>query len=112
MQPSIRTSIGFLLVGLLGVLVGAVIVACVPGKILNTGSTQSYTTASAAPLHTSGDPDLEQRIINAVKSAEPSVVLIKSTVHGVQQFPFQNDPFFRRCFGDQMPPTRLYSQPA
>jgi len=102
-------SLGFLLVGLLGVLVGAVIVACVPGRILNTESNQAYT-ASASPLHGSADPDLEQRIIAAVKNAEPSVVLIKSTVHGVQQFPFSNDPFFRQFFGDQMPQSRPYTQ--
>src|SRR5579859_1424423 len=110
MQPSTRTSIGFLLVGLLGVLVGAVIVACVPGKILNNSSTDQSYTASASAIHNTGDPDLEQRIIAAVKNAEPSVVLIKSTVHGVQQFPFMNDPFFRQFFGDQMPQNRPYTQ--
>ncbi len=110
MQSSTRTSIGFLLVGLLGVLVGAVIVACVPGKILNTTADTSYSAASASPLHAAGSPDLEQRIIAAVKNAEPSVVLIKSTVHGVQQFPFMNDPFFRQFFGGQMPQNRPYTQ--
>ena len=104
-----RTSLGFLLVGLLGVLVGAFIVACVPGKILNSDPAQ-YTAASASPLHGTNSPDLEQRIIAAVKNAEPSVVLIKSTVHGVQQFPFSQDPFFRQFFGDQMPQNRPYTQ--
>ncbi len=110
MQSPTRTSIGFFLVGILGVLVGALIVACVPGKILNNAATQSDTVAAASPLHVAGDPDLEQRIIAAVKSAEPSVVLIKSTVHGVQQFPFYNDPFFRQFFGDQLPQNRPYTQ--
>lgn len=100
MQSNTRTSIGFLLIGLLGVLVGAVIVACVPGKILSTSAAQP-NVASAAPLHgMAGDADLEQRIIAAVHNAEPSVVLIKSTVHGVQQLPFMNDPFFRQFFGN------------
>lgn len=110
MQSSTRTSIGFLLVGLLGVLVGALIVACVPGKILNSGTDTSYNAASASPLHGAAAPDLEQRIIAAVKNAEPSVVLIKATVHGVQQFPFSNDPFFRQFFGNQMPQNRPYTQ--
>jgi serine protease Do len=110
MQPAMRTSLGFLLVGVLGVLVGAIIVACVPGKMFNNAATQSDTAASASPLHAAGDPDLEQRIIAAVKNAEPSVVLIKSTVHGVQQFPFMNDPFFRQFFGGQMPQNRPYTQ--
>lgn len=95
---------------MLGVLVGALIVACVPGRIFNTANSQQFTPASASPLHVSGDPDVEQRIIAAVKNAEPSVVLIKSTVHGVQQFPFSNDPFFRQFFGDQLPPNRPYTQ--
>jgi len=110
MQSSTRTSLGFLLVGILGVLVGAFIVACVPGKILNTASDPSYSSAAASPLHGAADPDLEQRIIAAVKNAEPSVVLIKSTVHGVQQFPFSQDPFFRQFFGNQMPQNRPYTQ--
>ena len=112
MQQSTRTSIGYLLIGLLGVFVGAVIVACVPGKLLNNGTTASYSAASAAPLHVPsvGDPDLEQRIIASVKNSEPSVVLIKSTVHGVQQFPFGNDPFFRQFFGNQVPQAQPYTQ--
>jgi serine protease Do len=110
MQSTTRTSLGFLLVGILGVLVGAAIVACVPGKILNSNTAQSYNAASAAPLHGAADPDLEQRIIAAVKNSEPSVVLIKSTVHGVQQFPYMNDPFFRQFFGDQVPQNRPYTQ--
>ena len=110
MQSATRTSLGFLLIGILGVLVGATIVACVPGKMFNNATTQSDTAAAASPLHVAGDPDLEQRIIAAVKNAEPSVVLIKSTVHGVQQFPFMNDPFFRQFFGDQMPQNRPYTQ--
>ena len=74
MQPSTRTSIGFLLVGLLGVLVGAVIVACVPGKILNNSSTDQSYTASASAIHNTGDPDLEQRCKEA-SPARPGGVL-------------------------------------
>jgi serine protease Do len=106
-----RTALGFLLIGMLGVFVGALIVACMPGKVLSTSATRAYGTADAAALH-SGDPtDLEQRIIAAVKNTEPSVVLIKSTVHGVQQMPpFMNDPFFRQFFGNQMPQSQPYTQ--
>src|SRR5579863_4668268 len=78
MQSQTRTSIGFLLVGLLGVLVGALIVACVPGKLLNSGAAVQSYTASASPVRNADPGDLEQRIIAAVKNAEPSVVLIKS----------------------------------
>jgi len=113
MQSSTRTSIGFLLTGLLGVLVGAVLVACVSGKVLNASGSAAatYGAASAAPLHIGGaDPDIEQRIIAAVKNTDPSVVLIKSTVHGVQQLPFGNDPFFRQFFGNQFPQSQPYTQ--
>jgi serine protease Do len=43
--------------------------------------------------------------------SEPSVVLIKTTVHGVQQIcnPFQNDPFFRQFFGDQGPQSQPFN---
>jgi serine protease Do len=111
MQSNMRISLGFLLVGLLGVLVGAVIVACVPGKLLNSSASQTYGAASAAPLRgIAGDPDLEQRIISAVHNSEPSVVLIKSTVHGVQQFPGMSDPFFRQFFGNQAPEGQPYTE--
>jgi serine protease Do len=111
MQPNTKTSLGFLSVGILGVFVGALIVACMPGKVLNQSAAQTYSTARASALHDANDPDLEQRMINAVKSTEPSVVLIKSTVHGVQQLPpYMNDPFFRQFFGGQMPPNQPYTQ--
>ena len=99
MASQTRTSLGFLLTGVLGVLIGALIVACGSGKLLGAGATQTSNVAAAASLHSVVNPDLEQRIISAVKQAEPSVVLIKSTVHGVQQYPFSNDPFFKQFFG-------------
>jgi serine protease Do len=103
MASQLRTSIGFLLTGILGVLVGALIVACASGKILGSSAAQNQNVASAAALHQNLNPDIEQRIIEAVKQSEPSVVLIKSTVHGVQQFynPFGQDPFFKQFFGPQ-----------
>lgn len=103
MASQMRTSIGFLLTGILGVLVGALIVACASGKILGSNPVQNQNVAAAASLHPNLNPDIEQRIIEAVKQAEPSVVLIKSTVHGVQQFynPFGQDPFFKQFFGPQ-----------
>jgi S1-C subfamily serine protease len=93
------------------VLVGAFIITFVAPKLVH--SQQAAATidiASAAPLEQINSGDLEQRIISVVKQTEPSVVLIKATVHGVQNIynPFQNDPFFRQFFGDQGPPQ---SQP-
>jgi serine protease Do len=84
-----------LLVGLVGVLVGAALVtnwqslAAVhqPAPI-----NQVPSVAYAAPLHSD---DLEQRIIESVKRTEPSVVLIRSTLHGQQIDPFS------QFFGDQ-----------
>ncbi|MBV8082403.1 MAG: trypsin-like peptidase domain-containing protein [Candidatus Eremiobacteraeota bacterium] len=92
MNSSTRTS---LLVGLIGVLVGAALVtnwqsltaAHKPAAVAPVAS-----VAYAAPLHSD---DLEQRIIEAVKHTEPSVVLIRSTLHGQQIDPFS------QFFGDQ-----------
>ncbi|HEY6356602.1 MAG TPA: trypsin-like peptidase domain-containing protein, partial [Vicinamibacterales bacterium] len=78
---------------LIGVLVGAALVTNWQGIALHrTASDASVasavttaTAAYAAPLHSD---DLEQRIIEAVKHTEPSVVLIRSTVHGQQIDPF------------------------
>ncbi len=102
-SPS-RTSLGFLLTGLLGVLVGALVVACTTGHFLNSNAAgQASNVASASPLR-GASGDLQQRIIDTVKRTEPSVVLIQSTVHGQQiMSPFGNDPFFRQFFGDQGP---------
>ena len=111
MSPQTRTSLGFLLMGLLGALIGAFIIAFIAPKLMHSQQAEAtIDTASAAPLEQTGSGDLEQRIVNVVKQAEPSVVLIKATVHGVQNIynPFQNDPFFRQFFGDQAPPQ---SQP-
>jgi serine protease Do len=111
MSSQIRTSLGFLLIGLLGVLIGALVITVVAPKFAHVREANaSFGEASAAPLQQIGGGDFEQRIINVVKQTEPSVVLIKATVHGVQNIynPFQNDPFFRQFFGDQGPPQ---SQP-
>jgi S1-C subfamily serine protease len=106
MTSQTRTSLGFLLMGLLGVLIGAFAVTFLAPKLWHGKEAAStFNAASAAPLARVAGGDFEQRIINVVKATEPSVVLIKSTVHGVQQIynPFQNDPFFRQFFGDQGP---------
>ena len=92
--------------GLLGVLIGAFVVTFVAPKLMHgRPAPATIDPASAAPLEHLGSGDLEQRIVNVVKQTEPSVVLIKATVHGVQNIynPFQNDPFFRQFFGDQAP---------
>ena len=100
MRTSARTSIGFLLVGILGVLVGALVVAFVYGRTSHTNdSAGAFTAASALPL-SGGAVDLEQRIVSVVKQTEPSVVLIKATVRGQQINPFFNDPLFRQFFGE------------
>lgn len=111
MNSQTRTSLGFLLIGLLGVLIGAFAITIVAPKFAHVKeATASFGEASASPLQQIGGGDFEQRIINVVKQTEPSVVLIRATVHGVQSIynPFQNDPFFRQFFGDQGPPQ---SQP-
>ncbi len=106
MTSSTRTSLGYFLMGVLGVLVGALIIAVVAPKFMGgrQASIPTIDPASAAPLEAYAGGDLEQRIIHVVKQTEPSVVLIKATVHGVQNIynPFQ-DPFFRQFFGDQAP---------
>ena len=107
-----RTSLGFLLVGILGVLIGAVVVTLLAPRFWHAQQESlSLDVASAAPLAPLGTDNLEQRIISVVKASEPSVVLIKTTVHGVQQIynPFQNDPFFRQFFGDQGPQSQSFS---
>jgi serine protease Do len=92
MNSSIRTTLSTLLVGVLGVLVGAMLILNWQGSRTQTAVAPTRTQeAFAASLSGSGD-DLEQRIIAAVKRAEPSVVLIKSTIKGQQVNPF-NDLF-------------------
>ncbi|HXW51185.1 MAG TPA: trypsin-like peptidase domain-containing protein [Candidatus Acidoferrales bacterium] len=107
-----RTSLGFLLVGILGVLIGAVVVMVLAPRFWHAQQESlSFSAASAAPLAPLSNDNLEQRIISVVKASEPSVVLIKTTVHGVQQIynPFQNDPFFRQFFGDQGPQNQSFT---
>lgn len=108
MNSPTRTSLGFALMGLLGVLIGALVVSLLAPKFWTSKEAAANLTpnaASAAPMPPGGDSDFERRIISVVKRTEPSVVLIKATVHGQQQIynPFQNDPFFRQFFGDQAP---------
>ncbi len=106
MNSPTRTSMGYVLMGLLGVLIGAFVVVFLAPKLWNAKQTAAnYNLASAAPLAQMGGGDFEQRIVSVVKQTEPSVVLIKATVHGVQQIynPFANDPFFRQFFGDSGP---------
>jgi serine protease Do len=114
MSSQTRMSLGFLLVGILGVLIGAFVVMFVAPKFAHVNDTNSLDAASASPLQQYAGGDLEQRIINVVKQTEPSVVLIKATVHGVQSIynPFQNDPFFRQFFGDQAPQSQPFTAKA
>ena len=112
MSSQTRTSLGFLFMGVLGVLIGAVVITLLAPKFWPTQQASlSYNAASAEPLAPIGTDNLEQRIIKVVKQSEPSVVLIKTTVHGVQQIynPFQNDPFFRQFFGDQGPQSQSFT---
>ncbi len=108
MNPSTRSNLSALLIGLMGVLVGAVLVT--NWQTLKTTHVVSVAppamTAYAAPLHAD---DLEQRIIEAVKHTEPSVVLIRSTIRGQQINPLndmfgqgsgdQSEPFFAKASG-------------
>ncbi len=112
MSSQTRTSLGFLLIGVLGVLIGAVVITLLAPKFWPAQQASlSSNVASAEPLAPIGTDNLEQRIIKVVKQSEPSVVLIKTTVHGVQQIynPFQNDPFFRQFFGDQGPQSQSFT---
>ena len=115
MTSQTRTSLGFLFVGLLGVLIGAFVVIFLAPKLMRAQqSSMQLGAAAAAPLALPGTDSFEQRIIRVVKQSEPSVVLIKSTVHGVQQLynPFQNDPFFRQFFGNQQPQSQPFTAQA
>ncbi|MDQ6780527.1 MAG: trypsin-like peptidase domain-containing protein [Candidatus Eremiobacteraeota bacterium] len=106
MNSQTRTSLGFALMGLFGVLIGVFAVVFFAPKFWGAKQqAASYDLASAAPLAQQGGGDFEQRVIGVVKQTEPSVVLIKATVHGVQNIynPFANDPFFRQFFGDNGP---------
>ena len=91
MSPQSKSNLSALIVGLVGVLVGAALVT--NWQSLSNHNSVSVgpvaSTAYAAALHSD---DLEQRIIEAVKHAEPSVVLIRSTLRGQQINPF-NDFF-------------------
>src|ERR1700737_345813 len=98
-----RVSLGFLLIGILGVFVGAMIVAWTTGKIFTqTSKFPALQAASAAIGKQANETDFERRVIDAAKSAEPSVVLIKSTVHGQQINPFYD--FFGPQSGPQVQP--------
>ncbi len=112
MNSQARTSLGFVLMGLLGVLIGAVVVLFLAPKLWTARQQAAeYNQASAAPLAQLGGGDFEQRIVNVVKATEPSIVLIKSTYHGVQNIynPFANDPFFRQFFGDSGPQQQPFT---
>ena len=110
MSSQSRTSLSVVLVGLVGVLVGAALVTNWQNlnnhKPVNVAPVATTAYAFAAPLHSD---DLEQRIIEAVKRAEPSVVLIRSTLRGQQISPFNDffggggpsngEPFIARASG-------------
>jgi serine protease Do len=94
MSSPTRSSWNAVLVGLIGVLVGAALVtnwqSIATHKAGSDAASVSpaVTTATAAYAAALHSDDLEQRIIEAVKRTEPSVVLIRSTVHGQQIDPF------------------------
>jgi len=102
-----RTSLGFLLVGILGVLIGALVVAWASGKIFRESSPLPAIQPASAAIGARSSPELEQRIIAAVKAAEPSVVLIKSTLRGQQINPFYQ--MFGPGFGPQQQPFTLHA---
>jgi serine protease Do len=98
-----RTSLGFLLVGILGVLVGAIVVAWASGKIFTQSSSfPAFQAASAAIGKAGNESDFERRVIAAAKSAGAGVVLIKSTLHGQQINPFYE--FFGPQSGPEVQP--------
>jgi len=105
-----RTALGILFVGLLGVLIGAIVVAWTSGKIFKEASSLPaiQPAVAASGGHTLAD-QLQSQVIAAVKRVEPSVVLIKSTLHGQQINPFyemfgpeagpQSQPFIANASG-------------
>ncbi|HZZ66144.1 MAG TPA: trypsin-like peptidase domain-containing protein [Candidatus Baltobacteraceae bacterium] len=86
-------------------LVGAVIGAFVMMLYASThftnvaGPNDTPPAVSAAPLSSGGSD--QDRIVNAVKRAKPSVVAINITVNGKQFIPV--DPFFQQILGQQGP---------
>ncbi len=100
-----------LLVGAVGVLVGAALVTNWQSLRATHNPVAVAPAASAAYAAALHSDDLEQRIIEAVKRAEPSVVLIRSTLHGQQIDPFsqffgqsgpggaQGEPFIAHASG-------------
>jgi len=88
-----RTSIfGTAVVGLIGAIIGSFSMMLYASThfagVAGPGNTPPLV--SAAPLPVSGTTD-QERIINAVKRVEPSVVALQVTVNGVQYVP--TDPF-------------------
>lgn len=96
-----------LLVGMVGVLVGAALVTNWQSLSATHKTIAVAPVASAAYAAALHSDDLEQRIIEAVKRAEPSVVLIRSTLRGQQIDPFfgqggpgaQGEPFIAHASG-------------
>jgi serine protease Do len=90
--------------GFLSVMVGALLVAAVFHFTLWGKDAPPNITVSTTPINR--DPKLGTSFAPVVKKAAPSVVNIYTT-RTIREQPaqnaFQNDPFFRQFFGDQVP---------
>ena len=88
------------IVALVGAVVGSFVMMLYASTHFTnvSGPNDTPPAVSAAPLTGGSDQD---RIVNAVKRAKPSVVAINLTVNGKQFIPV--DPFLQQFFGQQGP---------
>ena len=88
------------IVALVGAVVGSFVMMLYASTHFSNvaGPNNTPPVVSAAPLTGGSDQD---RIVNAVKRAKPSVVAINLTVNGKQFIPV--DPFLQQFFGQQGP---------
>lgn len=100
-----RNVFGTAVVGLIGAIIGSfsmmIFASTHFAGIAGPGNTPP--TVSAAPLPAVGGTTDQDRIVNAVKRVEPSVVALQVVVNGTQLVPV--DPF-AQIFGGQSPVTR------
>ncbi len=86
------------IVALVGAIIGSFIMMLYASTHSSGSGAQLGAPVSAAPLSGGGD---QERIVNAVKRAKPSVVAIDVTVNGQIYQPV--DPFMQQFFGQQGP---------
>lgn len=91
---------------LLSLLAGIAFAACKSqGK---TRLADSQATTQTPIISSSSVAGYQSSYADVVTRVAPAVVTVRSTerARAPQQFPFQDDPFFRQFFGDRMPPQQ------